>query len=422
MIYSFPDGMPTTRSANQPAPKRALTPDSDDGEEDDFVKKPSGRGRGGRGRGRGGRGRGRGGGATASDESSSGEGSSARGGRGRGRGSGRGGRGRAAKDGQPSAKRGRKKRAAASDSEDEGNVDSDHLQDELKKCLKLLKEFEKGSHSGYTFPFRTPVDTVALGLTDYHEIIKKPMDMSTMKKKIVGEEYDNAGEFKEDFKLMINNCLSYNNDGDPVSDMAIKFRKAFAAKWNKVFPDEKDNFAGEEGSDNGSGDEADQVESDGEDAEKDESVKVTETANTEKPGEAVAKTGDDSADRRRDAEEDESSDEEDGLDEEEATATSTSAATTATTVAEKKASPTPAAQVATSSEPVVAEAQATSSEAQATSFEVQDTSSEAQAVNNETVNAEDQPKPETVEVSAAAASEPASHAADSTTEADSTHV
>lgn len=55
---------------------------------------------------------------------------------------------------------------------------------------------------GYTFPFKKPVDTAALGLADYHEVIKKPMDLMTMKKKLIGEEYDTAVEFKEDFKLV----------------------------------------------------------------------------------------------------------------------------------------------------------------------------------------------------------------------------
>lgn len=54
----------------------------------------------------------------------------------------------------------------------------------------------------FTFPFRKPVDVVLLGLTDYHEVIKKPMDMSTIRKKLIGEEYDTAVEFKEDFKLV----------------------------------------------------------------------------------------------------------------------------------------------------------------------------------------------------------------------------
>lgn len=393
--------MPTTRSANAPAPKRALTPDSDDGEEDDFVKKPSGRGRG-RGRGRGSRGgRGRGGEAAVTDgDSSSGEGNSSLTGRGRGRGrGGRGGRGRGAKtaDGQPPVKKGRKKRAARSDSEDEGNVESDHLHDELKKCLKLMKEFEKSSHSGYTFAFRTPVDTVLLGLADYHEIIKKPMDMSTMKKKLIGEEYDTASEFKEDFKLMINNCLTYNNEGDPVAEMAIQFRDAFAAKWKNEFPEDHDDFGKskeEDESDEGE-------ESDG--GEKAESPEKEQVKEAEKPREAQATKSEDNDDNEdeREEEEEDSSDEEDGLDDDRDKATSSTTAAVTTTASFGAASNEP--------KPVEKD-EASSSEALAVS------SSEAQAASSDVTTSEAQPKG----VDETSAQLTTSHAADSTTEADST--
>lgn len=33
----------------------------------------------------------------------------------------------------------------------------------------------------YSWPFLQPVDTAALGLHDYHDIIKKPMDLGTIK-------------------------------------------------------------------------------------------------------------------------------------------------------------------------------------------------------------------------------------------------
>ena len=39
---------------------------------------------------------------------------------------------------------------------------------------------------GYAWPFYQPVNAELLGLHDYHDIIKKPMDLGTVKVKING--------------------------------------------------------------------------------------------------------------------------------------------------------------------------------------------------------------------------------------------
>lgn len=51
----------------------------------------------------------------------------------------------------------------------------------LKYCNVILKEMFTKRHLAYAWPFYTPVDTAGLGLHDYHEIIKQPMDLSTIR-------------------------------------------------------------------------------------------------------------------------------------------------------------------------------------------------------------------------------------------------
>lgn len=58
------------------------------------------------------------------------------------------------------------------------------LSEQLKYCNGILKELLSKKHAAYAWPFYKPVDASALGLHDYHEIIKHPMDLSTIK---VGE-------------------------------------------------------------------------------------------------------------------------------------------------------------------------------------------------------------------------------------------
>lgn len=59
------------------------------------------------------------------------------------------------------------------------------LTKQLKYCEDILKEMLSKKHSAYAWPFYKPVDTVALQLHDYYDIIKYPMDLSTVKVCIV---------------------------------------------------------------------------------------------------------------------------------------------------------------------------------------------------------------------------------------------
>ena len=55
------------------------------------------------------------------------------------------------------------------------------LSNQLRFCQNLLRELFAKKHLAYSWPFQQPVDAKALGLSDYHDIIKTPMDLSTLK-------------------------------------------------------------------------------------------------------------------------------------------------------------------------------------------------------------------------------------------------
>lgn len=55
--------------------------------------------------------------------------------------------------------------------------------EQLRYCNNILKEMFSKRHCSYAWPFYTPVDAVALGLHDYHDIISQPMDLSTIRVK-----------------------------------------------------------------------------------------------------------------------------------------------------------------------------------------------------------------------------------------------
>lgn len=59
-------------------------------------------------------------------------------------------------------------------------------QEQLRYCAGLVRDMLSKKHVAYAWPFYKPVDVQALGLHDYHDIIKHPMDLSTIKVSLLG--------------------------------------------------------------------------------------------------------------------------------------------------------------------------------------------------------------------------------------------
>ncbi|NXP79872.1 BRDT protein, partial [Ramphastos sulfuratus] len=91
----------------------------------------------------------------------------------------------------------------------------------------------------FSWPFHQPVDAAALNLPDYYSIIKKPMDLSTIKKRLEHNYYTKAAECIEDFKTMFLNCYIYNKPGDDVVFMAQELEKVFMQKIAQMPPEER---------------------------------------------------------------------------------------------------------------------------------------------------------------------------------------
>ncbi|XP_059614029.1 bromodomain-containing protein homolog [Phlebotomus argentipes] len=71
---------------------------------------------------------------------------------------------------------------------------------------KLLEGLEQKDTSEI---FREPVDVNEV--PDYMDIVKHPMDLSTMAEKLKSGAYESLDDLEADFDLMIRNCLAYNN-------------------------------------------------------------------------------------------------------------------------------------------------------------------------------------------------------------------
>lgn len=98
----------------------------------------------------------------------------------------------------------------------------------LKSCNSLLTKLMKHK---FGWIFNTPVDAVKSGLHDYHTIVKKPMDLGTVKTRLSKSWYESPLEFAEDVRLTFNNALLYNPVGHDVHRMAQFSLNMFEEKW-----------------------------------------------------------------------------------------------------------------------------------------------------------------------------------------------
>lgn len=112
----------------------------------------------------------------------------------------------------------------------EDRINQDVLYDHCERILNDLKNYVE--HSG---PFLNKVNK--RDAPNYYEIIKKPMDLSLMTRKLKGLQYNSKEEFANDLELIWSNCLAYNTDPkSPFRTHAIKMR-AKANSLMKSVPD-----------------------------------------------------------------------------------------------------------------------------------------------------------------------------------------
>ncbi|KAL7641995.1 UNVERIFIED_CONTAM: hypothetical protein RMT77_007869 [Armadillidium vulgare] len=101
---------------------------------------------------------------------------------------------------------------------------------DLTLCKVIQKELM--SHED-AWPFLLPVNTRQF--PTYKKIIKKPIDLSTINKRLEDTFYKSKEDYSEDLHLMFNNCETFNEDDSPVGKAGHNLRSFFEAKWNESF-------------------------------------------------------------------------------------------------------------------------------------------------------------------------------------------
>ncbi|CAH1162999.1 unnamed protein product [Phaedon cochleariae] len=103
------------------------------------------------------------------------------------------------------------------------------LMRELAPCRALLEDLECHDDA---WPFLLPVNTKQF--PTYKKIIKVPMDLSTIKKRLLDMQYKSRDDFCTDVRQIFNNCETFNEDDSPVGKAGHCMRQFFEQRWTEL--------------------------------------------------------------------------------------------------------------------------------------------------------------------------------------------
>ena len=100
----------------------------------------------------------------------------------------------------------------------------------MKPCARLLREIMR--NEGLSWPFNKPVDPIQF--QDYYDVVKEPIDLGTIKKRLDGNEYEEPDEFAAEVRKVWANCFLYNQPGTDVHRMATQLSAQFEEKFREL--------------------------------------------------------------------------------------------------------------------------------------------------------------------------------------------
>ena len=98
------------------------------------------------------------------------------------------------------------------------------------KCMPILQGL---IDDPFGWVFHDAVDPVALGLPDYFDVVKTPMHLELVKKKLENAVYGDIDSFASDVRLVFQNAILYNGETSEVGELAktmlTKFEEPYQA-------------------------------------------------------------------------------------------------------------------------------------------------------------------------------------------------
>merc|ERR1712098_128336 len=115
------------------------------------------------------------------------------------------------------------------------------LKKKMKKLIEVVMQYEDSDGRILSEPFvKLPTRKE---LPDYYEIIRKPVDITKIQKRIDEDNYDDMNGVEKDFMLMCKNTQQYNEDGSLIFEDSIVLQSVFTNARSRIEqePDEADD-------------------------------------------------------------------------------------------------------------------------------------------------------------------------------------
>jgi bromodomain-containing factor 1 len=136
------------------------------------------------------------------------------------------------------------------------------LKPELQFCDEVLADLMAPKNERLNMWFVDAVDAEGLGIPNYYQVIKKPMDMGKVSRMLSSGDISSLKDFDKNMRLIFTNCYTFNgppDQGNPVSLVAqeleglynslMKGKDSWLAKWAKTHAPATSNASDDEDED-----------------------------------------------------------------------------------------------------------------------------------------------------------------------------
>ena len=106
---------------------------------------------------------------------------------------------------------------------------------ELDFCRGLIERMIRGPGfwTRLVGPFKQPVNPVVDNVPNYFDVVKRPMDLNTIRTKMINGAYKTAAEFEADVRLIFQNCYEYWTQDDAIWKTCQEFENYFDTQWSE---------------------------------------------------------------------------------------------------------------------------------------------------------------------------------------------
>lgn len=105
--------------------------------------------------------------------------------------------------------------------------------DQIKFCGAIMRNLKKHRDAA---PFLHPVDYLKLNVPEYPKVIKHPMDLTSVDRKLNGGQYDKVEDFVAEIRLVFNNCFKFNGPEAMISMLCQNVESAFEKSLRQMPP------------------------------------------------------------------------------------------------------------------------------------------------------------------------------------------